>query len=105
MNYKDKQLNIKKSSVIVRSNSSSVIAKNGFSSVIARSEATKQSQTRRFFSIPGRKTNLLFFILILFLITSFLASGASAQDIYMTNIWYKKLPNYTHITIKSSGKI
>jgi type IV pilus assembly protein PilQ len=86
MNYKDKQLNIKKSSVI------------------ARSEATKQSQTRRFFSIPGRKTNLLFFILILFLITSFLTS-ASAQDIYITNIWYKKLPNYTHLTVKASGEI
>ena len=65
------------------------------SSVIARSEVTKQS----------RKTNLLFIILILFLITSFLASGASAQDIYMTNIWYKKLPNYTHLTVKATGEI
>ena len=65
------------------------------SSVIVRSEATKQS----------RKTNLLFFILILILITSFLTSAASAQDIYMTNIWYKKLPNYTHLTIKASGAI
>ena len=65
------------------------------SSVIARSEVTKQS----------RKTNLLFIILILFLITSFLAIGASAQDIYMTNIWYKKLPNYTHLTVKATGKI
>ncbi len=96
MNYKDKHLNIKNSSVIVR---------NGFSSVIARSEATKQSQARRFFSIPGKKINLLFFILIFFLITSFLTSGASAQDIYMTNIWYKKLPNYTHLTIKATGEI
>jgi type II secretory pathway component GspD/PulD (secretin) len=96
MNYKDKQLNIKNSSVIARSNSSSVIARN---------EATKQSQARRFFSIPGKKINLLFFILILFLITSFLTSGASAQDIYMTNIWYKKLPNYTHLTVKATGKI
>jgi type II secretory pathway component GspD/PulD (secretin) len=66
---------------------------------------TKQSQARRFFSIPGSKINLLFFILILFLITSFLASGASAQNIYMTNIWYKKLPNYTHLTVKATGKI
>jgi len=65
------------------------------SSVIARSEVTKQS----------RKTNLLFIILILFLITSFLAIGASAQDIYMTNIWYKKLPNYTHLTVKATGEI
>jgi type II secretory pathway component GspD/PulD (secretin) len=96
MNYKDKHLNIKNSSVIVR---------NGFSSVIARSEATKQSQARRFFSIPGKKINLLFFILIFFLITSFLTSGASAQDIYMTDIWYKKLPNYTHLTIKATGEI
>jgi type II secretory pathway component GspD/PulD (secretin) len=96
MNYKDKQLNIKNSSVIARSNSSSVIARN---------EATKQSQARRFFSIPGKKINLLFFILILFLITSFLTSGASAQDIYMTNIWYKKLPNYTHLTVKATGEI
>jgi type II secretory pathway component GspD/PulD (secretin) len=74
------------------------------SSVIARNEVTKQSQASRFFSIPERKTNLLFIILILILITSFLTS-ASAQDIYMTNIWYKKLPNYTHLTIKSSGEI
>jgi type II secretory pathway component GspD/PulD (secretin) len=66
----------------------------------------KQSQARRFFSIPGRKTNLLFFILILILITSlFLASGASAQNIYITNIWYKKLPNYAHLTVKATGKI
>jgi len=77
MNYKDKQLNFKDPSVI------------------ARSEASKQSQEVKFFTIPGRKINLLFFILILFLITSFLAS-ASSQNIYMTNIWYKKVPNYTH---------
>ena len=83
-----------------------------YSSVIARSEASlplrkqgKQSQARRFFSIPRIKTNLLFFIFILFLITSFLPSSASARDIYMTNIWYKKLPNLTHLTIKSSGEI
>jgi type II secretory pathway component GspD/PulD (secretin) len=94
MNYKDKQLNIKDSSVIARSEASLPLRKQG-----------KQSQARRFFSIPGRKINLLFFILILILITSFLASDASAQNIYMTNIWYKKLPNYTHLTIKSSGKI
>jgi type II secretory pathway component GspD/PulD (secretin) len=81
------------------------------SSVIAREASLplrkqgKQSQARRFFSIPGRKTNLLFFILILILVTSFLASGASAQNIYITNIWYKKLPNYTHLTVKATGKI
>ncbi len=94
MNYKDKQLNIKDSSVIARSEASLPLRKQG-----------KQSQARRFFFIPGRKTNLLFIILILFLITSFLASGANAQDIYMTNIWYKKLPNYTHLTVKATGKI
>jgi type II secretory pathway component GspD/PulD (secretin) len=94
MNYKDKQLNIKNSSVIAKSEASLPLRKQG-----------KQSQARRFFSIPGSKINLLFFILILFLITSFLASGASAQNIYMTNIWYKKLPNYTHLTVKANGKI
>jgi type II secretory pathway component GspD/PulD (secretin) len=51
-----------------------------------------------------KKVNLLFFILILFLITSFVVN-ASSQNIYMTNIWYKKLPNYTHLTIKASGAI
>ena len=81
------------------------------SSDIARSEVSlpqrkqgKQSQEMRFFSKPGRKANFLFFILILFLIASFLAN-ASSQNIYMTNIWYKKLPNYTHLTIKASGAI
>ena len=52
----------------------------------------------------SRKLNLLFFILILLLITSFLAS-ASSQNISITNIWYKKLPNHTHLTIKASGEI
>jgi len=51
-----------------------------------------------------KKVNILFFILTLFLITSFLAS-ANSQNISMTNIWYKKLPNYTHLTIKASGVI
>ena len=87
------------------------IAKNGSSSVIARSEVSlpqrkqgKQFQKMRFFSIPGRKANLLLFILILFLMTSFIVN-ASSQNIYMTNIWYKKLPNYTHLTIKANGAI
>ena len=64
----------------------------------------KQSLGAKFFTISGEKTNLLFFILILFLITSFFIS-ANAQEIYMTNIWYKKLPNLTHLTIKASGEI
>jgi type II secretory pathway component GspD/PulD (secretin) len=42
--------------------------------------------------------------MILFLITSFVVN-ASSQNIWFTNIWYKKLPNYTHLTIKASGAI
>lgn len=83
---------------------SPVIERNDSFSVIARSETTKQSQSRRFFSIPGGKTNLLFFIFILFLITSFVVN-ASSQNIWFTNIWYKKFPNLTHLTIKASGAI
>ena len=52
----------------------------------------------------SRKMTLLFFITVLFLITSFVVN-ASAQNIWFTNIWYKKLPNYTHLTIKASGAI
>ena len=99
MDYKDKQLNFKDT------------LKQSLPSVIARSKASlplrkqgKQSQEMKFFSITRRKANLLFFILTLFLITSFLAS-ANSQNISMTNIWYKKLPNHTHLTIKASGEI
>lgn len=52
----------------------------------------------------SRKITLLLFIMILFLITS-LVVNASSQNIWFTNIWYKKLPNYTHLTIKASGVI
>jgi len=52
----------------------------------------------------NRKTTLLLFITVLFLITSFVVS-ASAENIWFTNIWYKKLANYTHLTIKASGAI
>jgi len=52
----------------------------------------------------SRKLTLLLFIMILFLITSFVVN-ASSQTIWFTNIWYKKLPNYTHLTIKASGEI
>jgi len=52
----------------------------------------------------SRKTTLLLFITVLFLITSFVVS-ASSQNIWFTNIWYKKLPNHTHLTIKASGAI
>ena len=52
----------------------------------------------------SRKTTLLIFITVLFLITSFVVNAGS-QNIWFTNIWYKKLPNYTHITIKASGVI
>ncbi|MBA7571265.1 Type 3 secretion system secretin [subsurface metagenome] len=93
MDSKDKQLNFKETSVIARSKTSLPSRKQG-----------KQSQEVRLFSIPRRKINLLCFILILFLITSFLAS-ANSQNISMTNIWYKKLPNHIHLTIKASGEI
>ncbi len=93
MDSKDKQLNFKDASVIARSKASLPSRKQG-----------KQSQEVRLFSIPRRKINLLCFILILFLITSFLAS-ANSQNINMTNIWYKKLPNHIHLTIKASGEI
>jgi len=52
----------------------------------------------------NRKIILLLFITVLLLITSFVVN-ASAQNIWFTNIWYKKLPNYTHLTIKASGEI
>lgn len=52
----------------------------------------------------SRKITLLLFITVLFLITSFVVS-ASSQNIWFTNIWYKKLPNYTHLTIKASEAI
>lgn len=52
----------------------------------------------------SRKITLLLFIMILLLITSFMVN-ASSQNIWFTNIWYKKLPNYTHLTIKASGVI
>src|SRR4030042_1348309 len=52
----------------------------------------------------SRKITLLIFITVLFLIISFVVS-ASAQNIWFTNIWYKKLPNYTHLAIKASGAI
>ena len=50
------------------------------------------------------KPILLFFILISFLLTSFLVN-ASSQDISITNVWYKKMPNYTHLTIKATGPV
>jgi len=52
----------------------------------------------------NRKITLLLFITVLLLITSFVVN-ASAQNIWFTNIWYKKMPNYTHLTIKASGEI
>ncbi|MEA2021530.1 MAG: secretin N-terminal domain-containing protein [Candidatus Caldatribacteriota bacterium] len=52
----------------------------------------------------NKKGNILFFILILFLIISFVVN-ANSQCISFTNIWYKKMPNYTHITIKASEEI
>ncbi len=84
----------------VRSNSLGEIN----SSIIGREEVKKQFQKVNFFSLPSRKVNILFFVLIVFLISSFMVS-ANSSDIWFTNIWYKKLPNYTHITIKASGVI
>lgn len=54
-----------------------------------------------------RRLNKLFFFLILFLLTSFVVSIVSAKtnNIYFTNIWYKKVPNFTHLTIKANGII
>ncbi|MEA1940438.1 MAG: AMIN domain-containing protein, partial [Candidatus Caldatribacteriota bacterium] len=52
----------------------------------------------------NRKGNVVFLILILFLITSFVVN-ANSQCISFTNIWYKKMPNYTHLTIKASEAI
>lgn len=93
MNYKYKQLNIKKYPCNCEEGSKPILTKTG-----------KQSQEIRLFSIPGSKACLLFFILTLFLLTSFLAS-ASSQNINITNIWYKKLPDHTHLTIKASEAI
>jgi len=50
------------------------------------------------------KPILLFFILTIFLLTSFLVN-ASSQNVSITNVWYKKMPNYTHLTIKATGPI
>lgn len=93
MNYKYKQSNFKRCSCHCEEQSKS-----------NPTQAGKQSQEIRLFSIPGRKTFLLFFILTLFLLTSFLAN-ASSQNINITNIWYKKLPDHTHLTIKASEAI
>lgn len=93
MNYKYKQLNIKKYPCNCEEGSKPILTKTG-----------KQSQEIRLFSIPRSKACLLFFILTLFLLTSFLAS-ASSQNISITNVWYKKMPNYTHLTIKATGPV
>ena len=52
----------------------------------------------------NKKRTTVFFILLIFLVTSFIVN-ANSQDICFTNIWYKKMPNYTHLTIKASGGI
>jgi len=105
VNYKYKQSHFKKYPCHCeeQSQSASMQAwKQSLPSVIARSETTKQSQEVRLFSIPRRTACLLFFVLVSFLLTSFLVN-ASTQDISITNIWYKKMPNYTHLTIKATG--
>ena len=100
MDYKNAQSNMKNTSV----NSNSKKVKESLSSVIARSEATKQSQEMNFFSIPGRKANLLFFILILFLLTSFVVN-ADASVVNIINIQHEKVPDYTHLSIGADGVI
>lgn len=93
MNYKYKQLNIKKYPCNCEERSKPIPTKAG-----------KQSQEIRLFSIPRRKAYLLFFILTLFLLTSFL-TNASSQNISITNVWYKKMPDHTQLTIKASEAI
>jgi len=103
MDYKNAQSNLKNTSV----NSNSREAKKSLSSVIARSETTKQSQVMRIFSIPGRKGNLSVFIislLVIFLLV-FSAVNADASVINITNIQYKKVPDYTNITVGTEGAI
>lgn len=93
MNYEYKQLNFKRYPCHCEERSKPI-----------PTQAGKQSQEIRLFSIPRRKACLLFFILTLFLLTSFLVN-ASSQNISITNVWYKKMPNYTHLTIKATGPI
>ncbi len=54
-----------------------------------------------------RRIKNLIFVLILFLLTSFILAIANAEtdNISFTNIWYKKVPNFTHLTIKANGAI
>ena len=93
MNYKYKQLNFKRYTCHCEEQS-----------MPTPTQAGKQSQEIRLFSIPRRKACLLFFILTSFLLISFLAN-ASSQNISITNVWYKKMPNYTHLTIKATGPV
>ncbi len=93
MDSKDKQLNFKDTSVIARSEASLPLRKQG-----------KHSQEVRLFSTPRRKINLSIFIVVLLLMFSFVANTYSSE-INVTNIWYEKVPNYTHLTIKASGAI
>jgi len=58
----------------------------------------------RFFSLQGRKANLLFFILILFLLTSLMVN-ADASVVNITTIQHEKVPDYTNITLGADGAI
>ena len=51
-----------------------------------------------------RKINLSIFVIFLLLMFSF-AANADSSDINMINIWYEKVPDYTHLTIRSDGAI
>ncbi len=93
MDSKDKQLNFKDTSVIARSKASLPPRKQG-----------KHSQEVRLFSILRIKINLSIFIIFLLLMFSFVANTYSSE-INVTNIWYEKVTDYTHLTIKASGVI
>ena len=51
-----------------------------------------------------RKGNLSILIIFLLLMFSFVTNTYSSE-INITNIWYEKVPNFTHLTIKASGAI
>ena len=102
MNNKEKQLVLKNQVNVAKNNSFPVIGKS--EARLSQQKQVNRSQKLRFFSIPERKTISLFFILLIFLLTTFTISAISS-DIDITNIQFEKAPNYTHLTVKASGLI
>jgi len=51
-------------------------------------------------SYKNKKRFLVFVLISVMLIISIIAN-ANSQEICFTNIWYKKMPNHTHLTIKA----